>query len=253
LANEIVIQNRPVDHYYITGKDLNQLSLRKPPKFFSKPIRLIDIKDFDLDPCGGTHVRNTGEVGLIKILSWEKVRNNLRCTFVAGKRALYQFQNKTIITQKINQILSTTDDESIELVESLKLNMKSRDKQIKKLKQQLLQLEVDKLIEVVREKNPSLFTKEFTEKDSNEIRSLAVEVSKRVPTITAFYSSENPAYFVMSCDDSSTIDFTPLIPNLRDLFQAKGGGNATFFELNFINPAQIPQAFVMIDKFLKMN
>ncbi len=145
-ANTIDWQNRPIVSCWVSSKEIDNLSLRKPPKFFDKPIRLIDIKDFDLDPCGGTHVQNTGEIGSIKVLSWEKVRNNIRCSFVAGKRALLDYQNRTKITQKINQILSTTDSEMTGQVELLKQNVKIREKQLKKIQLQLLEVEAAELV-----------------------------------------------------------------------------------------------------------
>ena len=147
LANEIVIQNRSVESSFVTKHEIETLpSLRKPPKFFNKLIRIVDIKDFDLDPCGGTHVCATGEVGMIKILSWEKVRSYIRCTFVAGNRALKDYQNRMKITQQMNQILSATEDEVVDQVELLKQNNKIKDKQIKKLNEQLLQLEANQLV-----------------------------------------------------------------------------------------------------------
>jgi len=253
LANEVVFQNRFVESIWVKKNELENLSLRKIPQFLDKPIRLVDIKDFDLDPCGGTHVRTTGEVGMIKILSWEKVRNNIRCTFVVGKRALYDYQKRTVIVQRINQILSTMDDESIQQVELLKQNLKNRDKQLKMFKQQLLQFKVDQLVDENVNKKQKVLIKEFKDKETEEIRFLAVQISKKIPTVAAFYSSENPAYFVMSCDGSLQLDFTPLIPNLREILQAKGGGNAIFVELNQLDKNQLPKALELMNDFLTKN
>ena len=188
---------------------------------------------------------------MIKILSWEKVRNNIRCTFVAGKRVLQDYQNRTMIVQRINQILSTMDDESIQQVELLKQNLKNRDKEVKKLKQQLLKFEVEKLIDDNIDKKQKVLIQGFKDKKTDEIRFLAVQVSKKIPIVSVFYSNENPAYFVMSCDGSLQLDFTPLIPNLRELLQAKGGGNATFIELNLVDPNQLPKALELVTSFLE--
>lgn len=247
LANTIVYQNRPVNSSWASAKEIENLSLRKPPKFFNKPIRLIDIKDFDHDPCGGTHVSNTGEVGMIKVLSWEKVRDNIRCSFVAGKRALLDYQCRTKTTQKINRVLSTTDSETADQVELLKQNVKIRDKQLKKLQQQLLQLETDQLVARGKNQKGELWIEEFKFKKPNDIRYLAVNVSKKIPTIIVFFSTDDPAYLVVACDDSLQIDLQPLIPRLRDILGAKGGGNAGFIELNHANKSNFEQAF----EFLK--
>lgn len=247
-ANTIVWQNRPVASSWISAKEVDNLSLRKPPKFFNKPIRLIDIKDFDLDPCGGTHVQNTGEVGLIKVLSWEKVRNNIRCSFVAGKRALIDYQNRTKITQKISQILSTSDSEMIGQVELLKQNVKIRDKQLKKLQLQLLDLEAAQLVSQGKKHKGELWIEEIKLKDPVDIRYLAVNVSKKIPAIVVFYTTADPAYLVISCENSRQIDLGLLIPKLRDILGAKGGGRATFAELNYLDKSQFNQAFEFLKK-----
>ena len=48
----------------------------------------MEIDNIDFSPCGGTHLRQTGEIGLIKIRKWEKYKGNIRLEFVCGNRAL---------------------------------------------------------------------------------------------------------------------------------------------------------------------
>ena len=52
------------------------------------PLRLIDVEDFDLSACGGTHVARTGAIGMIAIGGWEKFRGGSRVEFLCGGRAL---------------------------------------------------------------------------------------------------------------------------------------------------------------------
>jgi alanyl-tRNA synthetase len=51
-------------------------------------LRLVDIRDFDLTACGGTHVRATGQVGCILLRKTEKARHGWRVEFVCGQRAV---------------------------------------------------------------------------------------------------------------------------------------------------------------------
>lgn len=64
------------------------LKLRKQPKVTEGTIRVIDITDFDLTPCGGTHCTRTGQIGQARIVGLEKYKGMLRLTFHAGRRAL---------------------------------------------------------------------------------------------------------------------------------------------------------------------
>src|SRR6266851_8012410 len=88
LANEIVLENRPVDIRLTTREEAAALGLRKLPPTERDQLRLIDIHDFDLTACGGTHVAHTGEIAGVLLRKSEKVRHGYRIEFVAGLRAV---------------------------------------------------------------------------------------------------------------------------------------------------------------------
>ena len=64
------------------------MGLRKLPPVVREQLRLIEIREFDLTACGGTHVRTTGQIGAILVRKTEKVRQGVRIEFVCGERAL---------------------------------------------------------------------------------------------------------------------------------------------------------------------
>lgn len=88
LANEIVLENRGVDIRFATHDEAAQMGLRKLPPDDRDKLRLIEIHDFDLSACGGTHVNRTGQIGSILLRKTEKVRQGFRVEFVAGQRAV---------------------------------------------------------------------------------------------------------------------------------------------------------------------
>ena len=87
LATRTVFEDRPVTVIYACPEELPSLGLRKEPQREGE-VRVIDIEGFDRSPCGGTHVRHTGEIGLIAVLSWEQYKGMTRIEFVCGGRAL---------------------------------------------------------------------------------------------------------------------------------------------------------------------
>jgi alanyl-tRNA synthetase len=88
LANQIALENRAVDVRFVTQEEARSLGLRKIPPVEKDELRLIDIRDFDLAACGGTHVSCTGQIGAILLRKTEKVRQGWRVEFVAGERAV---------------------------------------------------------------------------------------------------------------------------------------------------------------------
>jgi len=86
-ANRVVWEDRPVAIRFAGPEEVTKLALRKEPKR-EGTLRLIDVQDFDLSACGGTHVARTGAIGLIAIAATERFRGGSRVTFLCGGRAL---------------------------------------------------------------------------------------------------------------------------------------------------------------------
>ena len=82
MANEIVLDNRPVNIRFVKRDEAAALGLRKLPPSERDQLRLIDIRDFDLTACGGTHVNQTGQIGGVFLRKTEKVRQGYRVEFV---------------------------------------------------------------------------------------------------------------------------------------------------------------------------
>ena len=88
LANEIIAEDRPVEIRFATPDEAQNMGVRKIPSAVREKLRLIDIRDFDLNACGGTHVRSTGQIGAILLRKTEKVKQGMRVEFVCGLRAV---------------------------------------------------------------------------------------------------------------------------------------------------------------------
>lgn len=88
IANNIILENRPVETRWVTEEELSNFALRKEVSV-SANIRLVIIPDFDYNGCGGTHPDSTGQINSVKILHWEKQKKNkIRVYFVCGSRVL---------------------------------------------------------------------------------------------------------------------------------------------------------------------
>ena len=88
VANEVVAEDRAVEIKYATVDEARAMGVRKIPPAEREKLRLIDIKGFDLNACGGTHVRATGQIGAILIRKIAKEKSGFRVEFVCGMRAV---------------------------------------------------------------------------------------------------------------------------------------------------------------------
>ena len=99
LANEVILEERPVKIRFVTREEASGLGLRKLPPGDKHELRLIDIHNFDLTACGGTHVRGTGQIGCILLRKTERVRQGMRVEFVCGLRAFSPKPSSTLATK----------------------------------------------------------------------------------------------------------------------------------------------------------
>jgi alanyl-tRNA synthetase len=96
LVNALVTSDVEVTASFPTDLELAKLDLRKRPNAekSANGVRVVTIRDFDVTPCGGTHVTRTGQIGQVRILSTEKYKGMLRISFCAGRRALVDARAK---------------------------------------------------------------------------------------------------------------------------------------------------------------
>ena len=107
-ANQVVLENHPIIVRFVDEAELATLPLKKQPSV-TENIRVVMIPDFDYNPCGGTHPARTSEVGMIKILGWERHRGNIRLEFICGWRALRDYTRKQATVRELASHLLTSE------------------------------------------------------------------------------------------------------------------------------------------------
>jgi len=106
----------PVIATFVTPKELVQLPLRKPPKV-TENIRVVQVTGFDWSACGGTHVANTSQIGLIKVIGTERRGPELRVTFLCGRRARADYARLKVLAQGLVARYTAAEDEILELLD----------------------------------------------------------------------------------------------------------------------------------------
>src|SRR5437870_10795512 len=118
LANQIIWDNRPITIRQVTSEEAVVLPLRKEPSREGE-LRVIEIDDFDLTPCGGTHAKSTGEVGVIAVRSWERAKGLTRIQFMAGVRVLADYRKANRTARDMAAMFSAGREDSPALVAKL--------------------------------------------------------------------------------------------------------------------------------------
>lgn len=230
LANQVIWQNRPVLIRNVTSEQAKQLSLRKLPPVRQGNIRLIEIEKFDLTACGGTHVRHTGEVGIIKIVKLERQNNQLRVEFVCGQRALHDYRLKNSIVNQLANELTTGLDDVVPNVLRTKEENKENRRRLKKQQEQLLYFEAaDLLKNSKRVGKTAVIARVFTNKESDpeQLRVLGNHLTQnsQVVALLGLVGEKSQLLFCRSQDAPGEMNQL-LKPALQILGSAAGGGSA---------------------------
>ena len=134
LSNEVVMESREVRIHVVDREDAEKFPLRKPVPDGISEVRIVEIDGFDWSACSGFHVSRTGEIGLIKIIDWEKVKGSLtRVYFVAGMRALRVFRDRLQRFRELSKILTSSVDEMPSRISNLISDLKGCRKDLERL------------------------------------------------------------------------------------------------------------------------
>ncbi len=86
LVNDLIEDDLAIRAWFPEPGELASLPLRRAPKV-SEHVRVVQIGDFDVSPCGGTHCTRSAQVGMIEVLGVERYKGMMRVSFAAGRRA----------------------------------------------------------------------------------------------------------------------------------------------------------------------
>lgn len=118
LANEIVYKNVEVTTRFPLSSELSSLTYRSKLDL-TENVRIVDIGEYDSCACCAPHVSYTGEIGIIKILDFEKLRGGMRIHITAGRRANKYLSDMYASVRSVGALLSSMPLELHEVVSKL--------------------------------------------------------------------------------------------------------------------------------------
>jgi len=124
----------------VTPEAASEMTLRKtPPK--EGEVRIVEIASIDRSPCCGTHVRRTGEIGIVKIVKTEKRGAETRVYFKCGKRALKDYQFKQEIVAGLVRLHRMSEGEVLAKTEALAAQLMNARRELTEIKDKMLKSE----------------------------------------------------------------------------------------------------------------
>jgi len=227
LANEIILENRPVEIRFVTRAEAETLGLRKLPPTERDELRIIDIRDFDLTACGGTHVSYTGQIASILLRKTEKVRQGWRVEFVAGLRAVATARRDfTTLTETAALFSAHVYDVPQQARKALD-EIRSQRKQYDQSQEELAAAYASVLLAGARESHGRrIVVRTLSDRDLNFVKLLAQRVTRLAPNVVALLATTSPQpSLVFAQSPGQSLDMGALMKEAMAKIGGRGGGS----------------------------
>jgi len=246
-SNEIILENRPLEIRFVTRDEAGRLGLRKLPPAERDQLRIVDIEDFDLSACGGTHVRQTGQIGCILVRRSEKVRQGYRVEFVAGQRAVRTARRDfTALTDAATLFSAHIYDVPLQIQKALD-EIRSLRKQREDSLDELAAAESAKILAETQETGGrKLIIKIFSGRDINSLKLLAQKLTRQAANTVALVATTSPQpslVFAQSAGQASDMGAT--MKQVVAKFGGRGGGSKDMAQGGLPTAANVEPALAL--------
>ncbi|HTZ56857.1 MAG TPA: DHHA1 domain-containing protein [Acidobacteriaceae bacterium] len=231
LVNDIIAQDRAVSMRTIPRAEAEMLlaagMLHKLPER-EGDIRLIEIDEVDLNACGGTHVRSTGQIGVLLVRGTERVRQGLRVEFVCGMRAALTARRDLATLTRAAAALSVGRPEAAEAVDRQLAEGKASHKARQKLTEELAEYHAASLLlRHPLQAGRRIIRHTLADKDAAYVKLLASRLTATSPETLALLATvqEEPARVVFAAGANWKIDCGSLLRETLAAYGVRGGGS----------------------------
>ncbi len=225
LANEVIAEDCPVAIRYASREQAQQMGVRKLPEREGE-IRLIDLENFDLNACGGTHVRSSGQIGAILVRKTEKVRQGIRVEFVCGGRAVKAARRDFLTLSKAAALYSAPPYDLPEQISKQQEELKLQQKAQARLTEELAELLAVQLMNETEERNGrTIIARVFADRDAMFAKLLAQKLSRNGKATIALLAAPKPTpTLVFARSQDQELDVGALLKDIVNAVGGRGGG-----------------------------
>jgi alanyl-tRNA synthetase len=223
-ANRVVSENRPVTIRFADADEVAALPLRKESKR-EGVVRLVDVEDFDVSACGGTHVARTGAIGIIAVAAFERFKGGTRLEFLCGGRALAGYHALRDTVAASVRLLSVLPAELPAAIDRGQTDARDLRRQVKDLQTRLAGREAATLAEGAELVGSTRVVIAALEGwDANGLKTIATAISARPGHVAVLLSAPSPSSIVVARAPDLVVDSGAILKQMTAQFGGKGGG-----------------------------
>lgn len=230
MANEAIYQNIEVITQIPSKEELQRISYRSK-KEINGEVRIVSIPGFDICACCGTHVKRTGEIGIIKVINSMRYKGGTRIFILCGMRALEDYGSKNSNAFAVSNLLSVKTTQILDAVNRLKKEIFDKEQRNMELANRLFQ----KISETIPDNRERICI--FEENlDSEKLRRLCKVLCEKAKAVLVCSGTDEYGYtYIMG---SLCLDVRPYASVLNQRLQGKGGGKPQMVQGTFMAKKQ---------------
>lgn len=235
-SNKAIYDNKSIKAIYPTAEELPDYDYRSKLDI-TEGVRLIEIEDYDLCACCAPHVAKTGEIGIIKILSFIPYKKGTRIEMICGALALSDYQTLHTTNKSVMNMLSAKRFEIAESVERIQNELATLKAENKKLMGEIASLKMEK------HTNDNKVCVFIDGVSYDELRNCSNELIEEFEYCYLFSNTDEDNYiYVVSSKENNVRE---LVLNLNKAFNGKGGGRDTYAQGKIVGTKEEIKKFVL--------
>lgn len=215
LVNQAIWKNLEIKITFPSDEELSKIKYRSKIEIEGQ-VRLVEIPGVDICACCAPHVKFTGEIGIVRVVNFERYKGGTRVSILCGERALYDLRHKLKQNRLVSNLTSAKQDETAVAVERLKNENERLKYDIVGLTRDLLDLKSQSIESQYR---IVVFDNKLQGK---LLQDFAISLMDKTDSFAACFCGENGSY--RYCIVSKHINLQPICKALNGKFSGRGGG-----------------------------
>ena len=217
-ANEVIISNLPIQVTFPSKEELTTLTYRSKIEIEGQ-VRIVTIPGVDVCACCAPHVKFTGEIGMLKLMSIQNYKGGVRISILCGYRALEDYREKVNVISQLSTELSSNQENLVEAVKRVKEVAQGLKQELTAAKKDYIEAKIEQIPQ--SQDNVFLFDNNL---DAFTMRSAVNQMTEVHKGVCGIFSGtdEDGYQFIFG---SKTEDTRKVMEGLKEHLSAKGGGS----------------------------
>ncbi len=229
LVNKAIWDNLEIKIIFPTDEELKAISYRSKIEIEGQ-VRIVEIEGVDVCACCAPHVKRTGEIGIVRVVNFERYKGGTRVSILCGERALLDLRHKLQQNRLVSNLTSSKQDETAAAVERLKNENEKLKYDIVGLTRELLSLKS----ESIKSDNRIII---FDSKlEGKSLQDFAISVLDKAGEFAACFCGDTGS--IRYCIVSRRINLQPLAKALNGAFCGRGGGKPEIVQGSLANGSE---------------